>query len=88
VTPTQDHALVQLPTGTGTRRFTTLAGNLIDVTFDKSITPEDNLYGTLQVLKKAPQLLAKMAEGFGLLFFPILHVIYIYSIQIKKSQDP
>jgi len=71
VTPTQDHAFVQLPPGTDAGGFTTLAGNLVDAALDEGVTSKDNLYRTLQFFEKTPQLLAEATKG---LFFLSLRV--------------
>jgi hypothetical protein len=64
--------------------FATLTGHLIDIALDQRGPPEGNFQRTLQVLKKAPQVLTQ-ATKIGKIFS--LHPIKLNNIQINRCQE-
>src|SRR5437867_12364032 len=85
MTPTENHAAMQLPFGANASRLAAFTGKLIDIAFHQSGTLESHLERRLQFLQGIAQggpPAAELVEGCFL-----LHATTIYRIQIRAPQS-
>src|SRR5437867_2370341 len=85
MTPTENHAAMQLPFGANASRLAAFTGKLIDIAFHQSGTLESHLERRLQFLQGIAQggpPAAELVEGCF-----ILHATTIYRIQISAPQS-
>src|SRR2546422_11409696 len=85
MTPTENHAAMQLPFGANASRLAAFTGKLIDIAFHQSGTLESHLERRLQFLQGIAQggpPAAELVEGCF-----ILHATTIYCIQIRAPQS-
>src|SRR5437870_12540381 len=85
MTPTENHAAMQLPFGANASRLAAFTGKLIDIAFHQSGTLESHLERRLQFLQGIAQggpPAAELVEGCFL-----LHATTIYRIQIRAPQN-
>src|SRR5205809_4419043 len=85
MTPTENHAAMQLPFGANASRLAAFTGKLIDIAFHQSGTLESHLERRLQFLQGIAQggpPAAELVEGCFL-----LHATTIYRIQISAPQS-
>src|SRR5437867_11084779 len=85
MTPTENHAAMQLPFGANASRLAAFTGKLIDIAFHRSGTLASHLERRLQFLQGIAQggpPAAELVEGCFL-----LHATTIYRIQIRAPQS-
>src|SRR3989441_4113333 len=85
MTPTENHAAVQLPFGASASRLAAFAGKLIDIAFHQSGTLVSHLQRRLQFLQGIAQGGPQAAEFVEGCFS--LHATTIYRIQIRAPQS-
>src|SRR5437867_5410894 len=85
MTPTENHAAMQLPFGANASRLAAFTGKLIDIAFHQSGTLESHLERRLQFLQGIAQGGPPAAELVDGCF--LLHATTIYRIQIRAPQS-